>query len=248
MKTTPLSIWSEVSRKGRATLRRAFSRLRREVELPLPGRFQPYNHTLPDRYPWLFQFAKASLGESAGLRLLSFGCSRGDEALALRGYFPSAAIKGLDIDPRNVECCLARADRSSGMTFAVGASTALERAESYDAIFCLAVLCHGYLAATGARRSDPLLHFADFERTVTDFARCLKPGGLLLLHTTNFRFCDTQVAQTFDVVLEADPAELAPDAVFDRNNRLLEGARYCAVAFRKREATHAGPARAGSAS
>ena len=69
-----------------------------------------------------------------------------------------------------------------------------------------------------------------------------------MLHTTNFRFCDTQVAQQFDVVLEADPTELAPDAVFDRNNRLLEGARYCAVAFRKREATVAGTTRAGSAS
>jgi 2-polyprenyl-3-methyl-5-hydroxy-6-metoxy-1,4-benzoquinol methylase len=228
--------------------RRACRRLRRDVELPLPGRFQPYSHTLPDRYPWLFEFAKAHLGGGEELRLLSFGCSRGDEVVALRGYFPSAAIKGLDVDPRNIDCCLARTDRSSGMTFAVAASTVQEQAESYDAIFCLAVLCHGYLAATGARRCDPLLYFADFERTVTDFARCLKPGGLLLLHTANFRFCDTQVAQHFDVVLEADPAELAPDALFGRDNTLLEGMRYRAVAFRKHGTEMTAATRAGSAS
>jgi SAM-dependent methyltransferase len=154
----------------------------------------------------------------------------------LRHYFPSAAIKGIDIDPRNIAHCLARARREAcaNVTFAAAATTEAEQAESYDAIFCLAVLCHGDLAATGARRCDPLLRFEDFERTVTEMVRCLKPRGLLFLHTTNFRFCDTSASKEFDSVLEAGPAQLAPDAVFDRDNRLMEGVRYREVAFRKR--------------
>jgi SAM-dependent methyltransferase len=208
----------------------ALARMRR----PLKGRFQPYGHTLPDRYPWLFEFAAGELGSRDPLQILSFGCSRGDEVFALERYFPRASIKGIEIDPRAVAVCRSRA-RSPRVCFAQGASTAEEPSAAYDAIFCLAVLCLGDLTTSGAERCDPYLRFADFERVVVDFARCLKPGGLLLLHTCNFRFEDTAVSEDFEVVLAADPAQLAPDVVFDRNNRLLPGQRYLPVAFRKRD-------------
>jgi 2-polyprenyl-3-methyl-5-hydroxy-6-metoxy-1,4-benzoquinol methylase len=150
-------------------------------------------------------------------------------------------IKGIDINPRNIARCQARmrAENPANMAFEVAATTEGESAGSYDAIFCLAVLVNGDLTAAAAQRSDPVLHFDAFERTVGDFARCLKPGGLLVLHTTNFRFCDTAVARDFDVVYEADPKHLAPDVLFDRNNRLMDGerSRYRAVAFQKRATT-----------
>jgi len=201
MKFRALHLFATLARKSRDTLRRRFRR-------PLPGRFQAYSHTLPDRYPWLFEFARANVGSLVGARILSFGCSRGDEVFALGD--------------------------AEGMTFAVAANTAAEPAEFYDAIFCLAVLCLGDLTVSGATRCDPHLYFKDFERMVADFSRCLKPGGILFLHTTNFRFCDTAVSQNFDAVFEAGLEQLAPDVLFDRDNALLPGARYRPVAFRKR--------------
>jgi len=227
MKFRALNLFAAVARKS--TLRRRFRR-------PLPGQFQAYSHTLPDRYPWLFNFARANIGDSAGARILSFGCSHGEEVFTLRKYFPSAMIKGIDIEPGNISRCEARAQSgdASGITFAVAANTETEPAEFYDAIFCLAVLCLGDLTVSGARRSDPHLYFKDFERMVTDFSRCLKPGGILFLHTTNFRFGDTAVSRNFDIVFEASLAQLAPDVLFDNDNRLLSGARYLPVGFRKR--------------
>jgi uncharacterized protein YqjF (DUF2071 family) len=129
-----------------------------------------------------------------------------------------------------------RAENPANMSFEIAATTQGEATGSYDAIFCLAVLVNGDLTASAARRSDPVLYFDAFERIVGDFARCLKPGGLLILHTTNYRFCDTAAARDFDVVYEADPKHLAPDVLFDRNNRLMSGERerYLAVAFQKR--------------
>jgi hypothetical protein len=120
------------------------------------------------------------------------------------------------------------------MTFVTAADTEGEPTESYDAIFCLAVLCLGDLTTSGAQRCDPHIDFDRFEATITDFARCLKPGGLLLLHTANFRFCDTAAAQGFDTLLEAEPQQMAPDVVFDRHNQLMNGESYRAVGFRKR--------------
>ena len=156
---------------------------------------------------------------------------------ACAGTFHAAALKGIDVNRRNIARCLARmrAEKPANMTFTNAASTAGEPSGSYDAIFCLAVLVSGDLTTSGAQRCDPVFHFERFDRQIADFARCLKPGGLLVLHTTNFRFCDTAVAGDFAVVLEADPAQLAPDALFDRDNRLMPGERerYRAVAFRK---------------
>jgi SAM-dependent methyltransferase len=210
--------------------------VRRRLRPPVPGRFQPYAHTEPDRYPWLFDFARAALADVDAPRVLSFGCSRGDEVLSLRRRLPSAAITGVDIDPANIAACWSRARQSGDerIRFEVGADTSSHPSQSYDAIFCLAVLCHGDLTVTRALKSEPLMRFGDFERTVADFARCLKPGGLLFLHTTNFRFGDTAAAGAFDTVLEARPEQMADDALFSPDNRLLPGQRYFPVGFRKR--------------
>lgn len=220
----------------RAALRRAFPHLALRLRRRVPGRFQAYSYTEPDRYPWLFASARQLLAQATTPRLLSFGCSRGDEVLALRRYFPEADIKGIDVDPANIEACRARASGNDigRVTFAVAASTEAEPSERYDAIFCLAVLCLGDLTALGLERCDPYLHFSDFDRVVTDFARCLKPDGLLFLHTTSFRFGDTDVSRRFDVVLEARLEQLATDVKFDCENRLLAGTVYTPVGFRKR--------------
>jgi SAM-dependent methyltransferase len=236
-----MNVWKlakAAARKGRDTLRSGYYVMYRRLRRPLPGEYQTYSFTRPDRYPWLFEFASARLGSREKLQILSFGCSRGDEVFSLRRYFPTAVLRGLDVNPRNIARCLARvrAERPTNITFATAASTEGEPTSSYDAIFCLAVLVNGDLTTAGAERSDPVFLFERFDRQVADFARCLKPGGLLILHTTNFRFCDTAVAKNFDVALEADPAHLAPDVLFDRDNRLMPGERqrYRAVAFQKR--------------
>ena len=227
-----------VASRGRHALWDVWNSLRRRFRRPVPGEFQPYYFTRADRYPWLFGFAAERLGARPNLRILSFGCSRGEEVFSLRKYFPAAVLKGIDVNPRNIARCQARlrAENPTNMTFEIAATTQGEAAGSYDAIFCLAVLVNGDLTTSGAQRSDPVLYFDAFERIVGDFARCLSPGGLLILHTTNYRFCDTASAPDFDVVYEADPKHLAPDVLFDRNNRLMRGERerYLAVAFQKR--------------
>jgi SAM-dependent methyltransferase len=209
-------------------------KLLRRKDSSLAGCFQPYAYTRPNRYPWLFDFAAAQLGVDKPLRLLSFGCSRGDEVFTLQSYFPLATIKGLDVNPDNIAHCERRASgQSAALCFSTAADTRAETTACYDAIFCLAVLCCGDLTVEQANCSAPRLYFSDFERVVADLARCVKPGGLLLLHTTNYRFSDTAASRNFQVVLRANPQQMAPDLLYGPDNRLLEGERYLAVAFRK---------------
>lgn len=205
-------------------------RLRRRI----PGGFQPYDYTLPDRYPWLFEFARDALCDVAAPRLLSFGCSTGDELISLRRAIPNATIRGLDILPPAITVCQARLQWDDRISVAVAADVRGEAEAGYDAIFCLAVLCHGDLTAAHSQRSDRLFPFTRFERAVADLARCVRPGGLLFLHTVNYRFSDTAAADQFDTVLEAREEYLAADLLYGCDNRLIAGARYTPVGFRKR--------------
>jgi SAM-dependent methyltransferase len=199
-----------------------------------PYMFQPFSTTAMNRYPALFREAHAHVGDNVDARLLSFGCASGEEVFTLRTYFPNATIRGLDINPRNIARCQARLSRNpdAGLDFAEAGSAAAEPTAAYDAIFAMAVFRHGDLKRTH-QRCDPLIHFAAFEESLTQLARCLRPGGLLVLRHANFRFDDTALASQFECLLErprnADMPVYGPD-----NHQLTPLPTTEAVMFRKR--------------
>ena len=86
-------------------------RLQRVDEL-----LQPWPVTAPDRHPALFALAAERLAGTAEPRILSFGCSTGEEPITLARYLPQARIDGLDINPRNV----AEARRKNAPIFVIG--------------------------------------------------------------------------------------------------------------------------------
>ena len=69
------------------------------------GVFQPFNNTQRDRYPQVFSFVQSVLGRDSPIKILSYGCSTGEEVFSLRQYFPDAVIKGIDINPVNIAVC-----------------------------------------------------------------------------------------------------------------------------------------------
>lgn len=199
--------------------------------------FQPFGTTFENRYPAVFACACAQLAGREAPNLLSFGCSTGEEVATLRRYFPDATITGLDINSAAIAAARKRLAGLPGppVRLAVGDNAAGEAAGSYDAVFCMAVLRDGRLGQTWPDRCDRYLDFADFDRMVGDFARALKPGGVLALRHCNFRFCDSSSAAAFDVVLDKPlPANAKRTPLYDRDNRLLKGAVYGECVFVKR--------------
>lgn len=202
-----------------------------------PNLFQPFSDTTENRYPLLFEFVRREIGDGDDRHILSFGCSTGAEVFALRRYFPRALIKGVDINPRNIRIAWSRlaAHPDARLAFTVAGSTTAEETARYDAIFCMVVLRNGALGIPRpGDRCDHLVRFAEFERTVADFARCLRPGGILFIAASNFRFSDTDVASDFDVIYREDAQAKPLLPIFDRNNCFLPGVGYGDIGFRKR--------------
>lgn len=187
---------------------------------PPLGLFQPFATTEMDRYPQLFTFARDRLGDGPDRRILSFGCSTGEEVFSLRRYFPQAQIRGIDINPRNIARAQARLSRMGDdrLSFTIAASAAGEGIGNHDAVFAMAVFRHGELGDCPPTCSH-LLHFAEFEQSLMELSACLKPGGLLFLRHANFRFQDTVLAQQFDLLLERPRNPRTP--IYDVDEALL---------------------------
>lgn len=201
------------------------------------GTFQPFNDTRPLRYPKFFRFVQRELGAQSALKILSFGCSTGEEVFSLRTYFPNAEVKGLDINPCNIAIARRRLKekRDNRLSFEIASSTAAEPTAGYDAIFCMAVFRHGGLSQPGITRCDQHVRFEDFAAAVADFRRCLRPGGLLVIRHSNFRFNDTLASSDFETILKVpipDSGDRTP--IFGPNNQLLPGADNSEAVFRKR--------------
>ncbi|MWK55999.1 class I SAM-dependent methyltransferase [Metapseudomonas otitidis] len=197
------------------------------------GLFQPYGTTQEDRYPELFQSIRQVLADTPQTRLLSFGCSTGEEVFSLARYFQQAHIRGVDIDAGRIGQCQARwrrEGRELRLSFACAGGVAQEETASYDLVMAMAVFRHG---ALGDRPADcsAWIRFTDFDRVLGDLARILKPGGLLVIRHANFRFGDTSVAGLFEC-LRGEAALGSP--IYGRDDCLLPDVTGDDGIYRKR--------------
>lgn len=152
--------------------------------------------TLPNRYPRLFEQCRLRFVGHAQPRLLSFGCSSGEEVFSLAEHLPQAVIVGVDIN----EWCLAecrRKDPHHRHAFHHRLSPEFEREASFDAIFCMAVLQHTANRTSGDNDVARGITFEEFAREVAGLDARLKPGGLLFLDNVDFRFMDTACAARY---------------------------------------------------
>lgn len=192
---------------------------------------QRSNKTAFNRYPLIFEGAAEFLGSDKPHRILSFGCSTGEEVATLAGHFPRAKLVGVDINPRNLR--LARNQyRGNNWQFLSSNSPELERLAPFDAIFCLSVLQKTEMRflPTGVNGRS-VYAFEKFEREVERLDRWLAPGGLLVILNSSYRFCDCSVQAGYRV-LPAPPGVSFIELPFDpEGNRLPDS--YDRVFFQK---------------
>ncbi len=197
--------------------------------------FQGASFTRSDRFPALFQQCALSLQGIAAPRVLSFGCSTGEEVFSLAHYLPNAEIVGVDINRWCVKQAAVR-NTSSRLRFLYRGSPEFDTLGTFDAIFCMAVFqrtenrsMEGSVIETGFR-------FENFEAEMRGLDPMLKPGGLLFIDQCDFSFEQTAVAAEYQPLVCAANEKLRQRRLFGRDNRLLTEAYVAKRIFVKRAA------------
>jgi len=136
-----------------------------------------------DRYPEIFSLCRDYLAGRPDLRILSYGCSTGEEVLTLRSYFPAAMIVGAEINPQSL--AIARKKVSDDRVVLIESdSAAIRESSPFDAIFCMAVLQRTpmLIADQGVKDLSGIYPFEKFDAKVAELDTWLKTGGLLVVH------------------------------------------------------------------
>jgi len=120
-----------------------------------------------------------------------------------RRLFAKAEIIGADIDP--VVLLQARKHRSDRIRFVYASDRILSGLGGFDAIFCMAVL-----------RSAGHYPFEIFEERALFLETLVRPGGLLVIHNSPYRFGDTPRKYSYEIIPVAAPRDIGsflPDNV-----------------------------------
>jgi SAM-dependent methyltransferase len=183
---------------------------------------QTTSYTAEDRYPELFQMA--AMQKPGAKRILSFGCSTGEELVALRIRFPRARIVGVEINLRSRR--IARLRSAGDPHTLVMAPTSLTG--EFDVIFALAVFQREPVKTEEAGISDlsKTYPFGRFDTAVKSLVARLRPGGLLCVTNSQYRVEDSSVARQLQSVSNA---AIARGQFFDRDGKCLRGASACTM-------------------
>jgi hypothetical protein len=154
--------------------------------------------TWMDRYPKIFSASRDYFGARDGLRILSYGCSTGEEVLTLRSYFPEAFIVGTEINRNSLSMCRKHAvdDR---IVFLESCPEKIRAAGPFDAIFCMAVLQRTpmELAERGVTYLNKIYPFEKFDRKVVELDSWLKKNGLLIIRHSQYSLADASVSSKY---------------------------------------------------
>jgi SAM-dependent methyltransferase len=198
--------------------------------------FQITGVTFANRYPVLFDAIAEALSDRPAPRILSLGCSTGEELAALRARLPQAEIVGIDINRHS----LGRARRllnDPGIRLIHADSAQVVEPETFDAILALAVFQRSELNRDRPEVAGPHLSFARVEAEWRALDRALKPGGLLALTNANYRFADSGLYEQYTVILRQPVSKVIhPD--YGPDDRLIAGPKYGEILFRKHQHLH----------
>lgn len=177
--------------------------------------------TFMNRYPKIFSACQEYFKGKENLKILSYGCSTGEEVLTLRSYFPTAQIIGTDINKRSLETCR-KLPVDEKISFIYSTPSEIQKHGKFDAIFCMAVLQRNPhdIAAKGITNLSKIYPFEKFEKQIVELDKLVKPNGLLVVHFTQYSLLDTTLASSYQALgNHVQDDYLNP--VFDRSSELI---------------------------
>jgi hypothetical protein len=186
----------------------------RPLNLPLPPTrphvppemFQKITSTDFNRYPGIFRTAAAMMEAQHGadmrggrLKILSFGCSEGQEMQSIRCYFPDVRIFGCDVNKTVLRMAnkAVSNDRLSHV-FLSNEENIIENGP-YDLVFAMSVFCQ-YPESKKFPNIQDLYPFSLFQQLAGTLCDNMVPGGLFCLMNSNYLFRQTRMASRFRAI------------------------------------------------
>ena len=178
--------------------------------------------TAMNRYPIIFSACSDYFSKNKDIKILSYGCSTGEEVLTLRRYFPNATIVGAEINKHSLEVCKSH-NVDDKITFINSTPRNIKKHGPFDIVFCMAVLQRtpDKITQEGITSLKDIYPFEKFENQIVELDGYVKKGGLLVTHFTQYDFMDTAVATKYKVFGDYNQDDYR-SSIFDKNSNLIK--------------------------
>ncbi len=199
----------------------------------IKGQHQLTATTSYNRYPGIFGLVKYFFDEGrAPVKILSYGCSTGEECFTLKEYFPFSTIIGVDIYKPNLEKAIKR-NYSKDISFLLSTTGNIEKNGPYDIIFVMSVLCR-WEDTKDKENCSSEYPFHQYENGIYQFDNVLKRGGVLVIYNSNYCFCDSSFYHKYKPLFVAETVESGFVHKFHKSG-LRRKENYPEVIFQKIE-------------
>jgi len=178
------------------------------------------NYTIYNRYPDLFLKSKELTQNKRDIKILSFGCSTGEEVFTLREYFPNAMIIGVDINKHNIKKATSK-NLDPKIVFSHLVDETIQENGPFDIIFALAVLQRTQNRHENTFDSSDIYPFHKFNTQISQLSHHLKSNGIFVIDYADYLFEDTDVVSQYHA-LKGSHNVISDRLMFDTKNQRMK--------------------------
>ncbi|MBE7503801.1 MAG: hypothetical protein HS113_26650 [Verrucomicrobiales bacterium] len=169
--------------------------------------------------------------DEAGVKVLSFGCSSGEEVLDIRQYYRHATVFGTDLNRKSLKKAQ-RLLRGTGVQLFVSTDENIQEHGPYTLIMACSVFIR-HPEDTHTDDISTLYPFEVFERGICRLFENTIVGGYLLIHNADYRVTDTRVGPRLRPVRHGELVQNPRVPLFARTGRKLGVTGYDEQLFRR---------------
>lgn len=183
--------------------------------------------TFFNRYPEIFTVLRDLVAKEKGpglggegLRILSFGCSRGDELQSLRCYFPDATLLGCDVDIGVLNQAYKISRKQKNTFVFLSNQENLAAFGPFDIVVSFSVLCR-YPTSEKLDNLAVTFSFDEYETLLSMMDSSLVEGGYLAIYNANYRLKDWSGAPKYSPVESPQIPSNGFVDIFDKSGRKI---------------------------